>query len=107
VTPKDLKGVLRLYRFSHPNIADVLYLFSTLHPMDQRLRQWHQYTDHGDAISWENFTLLATVGGILPITSIDEVPEEVRDQIPFCTEEWVPEANDYLHVDFTIRDFFS
>jgi hypothetical protein len=94
---------IKLYEFSEGNPETTLYVFSTLED-EAEIRSFYHINDHGGG-SYEDYERVAKHGKMRRITSLDQVPENDRDIIPYSTDERY--GDDYLDTDFDILEFFQ
>lgn len=93
--------MIRLYQFKLPN-HEPQYVVSTLNV--EQIRASRSIWDHGGT-SYEIFDKTWESGECKEITSIDQIPKDDRDYMPFETDEKV--GSDYLFFDDTIENFFK
>lgn len=102
---------VKLWRFSLPNMKDVLYLYS-LRNDEAYLRRMFRDQDQGD-MNWEDYKLLYSEGRIERITSLDQVPRDETnpaalyrggDQDCYPYHSWELADNEF---ELTIEQFFN
>lgn len=91
---------LKLWRFSLPDEAESLYIYS-LHNNEEEIRAAFAGKDHG-AMNAELYRKLYTEGRIERITRPEQVPEDDFEWTPYHT--WEIDNN---AVCLTIEDFFD
>ena len=101
---------VKLFRFSLPDINNVLYCYS-LTSNEKVLRRTFGYQDPGD-IPADDYNRLAREGNIERITSIEQVPlGDPNGPILYIggQRDWIPYCSDYLESEFdlTISQFLD
>ena len=96
---------MHLYQFSDGNPENNIYLASTLTD-EKQLRAAERYTDHG-GMAYDVFNKVWSEGKMTEMLSLDQVPEDDWGIIPFETDEWVEELEDYFSYGNYILNFFE
>ena len=94
---------LHLYKFTGENQDNNIYLVSVSED-EQMLRAAMRYTDHG-GMDYEVFRKVWQEGELVEITSLKQIPESDLKIIPYTTDEWYEDEDDYLDYDDTIENF--
>lgn len=90
----------KLFRFSLPDVEGALYLYS-LRTDEMALRRSFEVHDHG-GMKFEDFLQLYEKGKMELVKSLEQVPAEDHDCIPYPSWEFEPSG-----FELTIREFFD
>jgi hypothetical protein len=71
-----MKLPMKLYCISEGNPETDLYVVST-YTEEKDIRSFYHINDHG-GMPWEDYERVATTGKITEITSLSQVPEDIR-----------------------------
>lgn len=89
---------VKLWRFSHPEVNDILYLFSLKN--DEKFLRKACHEDCGN-MKYQNFIDLLNKGKIELILDLEKVPKQEQNIIPFSTYEFDDP------IQFKIYEFFN
>lgn len=94
---------MHLYRFSDGNPDNDIYLASTLTD-EQQLRKARHINDNG-GMPYDIFEKVWQEGVMTEITSLNQIPPEDLQVIPYGTDEWIEELQDYFDFDDWLENF--
>ena len=102
--------IVKLFKFSLPNIKEVIYLYSSIYEENYLRRQLH-HQDSGD-IDFSLFSKLYRCGIINQISDVNQVPRDEENDSPLYKggeQWWLPYTSDELDPNMwmTIIEFFN
>lgn len=98
--------MIYLYRFTDPKIDNYIYIVSKQQRDAVFLRKEMNKNDHG-GMPYEEFKRVWQNGPLELVISLDQIPPEHYDLIPYSVDEWDEEEGEWFDFDNYLPSLFE